>query len=479
MATEYKLSYTASEINRKLATVDETANTLESSYYTSADIDTKLEEVNTSIDDIETGLQAKADLVDGKIPTEQLPDDIGGGASSWNDLEDKPFYDTRVGSYYSQAENPNPVSFDNSMVGYSFYKVSDLIPTRDEIFNSIKVIVNDSVCKPKESEIQLETDDFIMLVLNNNQYAFIFINKAGTLSFTYQGYQMTLEAPEAGIYHVLPIGTSIPSGRIIEIILSGELKTLDLKYLPENMALGYEKKTLEDIVWDGNTDGLVSTSQDIDVGEGMIATYAYYKVSDKFISAATANNAIMTMVTPEGEDVDTLSLDYMMIIDTGSWMDTYSSLIVSCAEPNDTFVLGDMGMSFTFSEVGTYFLLILMGGEYMGRAVSLTGSATIKTIDEKFIPDAIARKSDLNNIDLSNYYTKSETYTRYEVDNKISNVTVDLSGYYTKNETYNKTEVDSAINGIDLSNYYTKTEIDEITGDINTVLDEINALIGE
>lgn len=59
MATEYKLGYTGEEINRRLATVNETKNNLETNYYTSATIDTKLGE--------------KADLVDGKIPVEQLP----------------------------------------------------------------------------------------------------------------------------------------------------------------------------------------------------------------------------------------------------------------------------------------------------------------------------------------------------------------------------------------------------------------------
>lgn len=59
-------------------------------------------------------------------------------------------------------------------------------------------------------------------------------------------------------------------------------------------------------------------------------------------------------------------------------------------------------------------------------------------------------------VDLSNYYTKEETYTKAEVDAAIADidvgeVEVDLSNYYTKTQT------DAAITN-KLSNYYTKTE---------------------
>ena len=87
MATEYKLNYTASEINQKLATVDETKNTLENSYYNSLEIDGMLEQADS---EVEASLATKADLVDGKVPIEQLPDDIGGGVSEWNDIQNKP-----------------------------------------------------------------------------------------------------------------------------------------------------------------------------------------------------------------------------------------------------------------------------------------------------------------------------------------------------------------------------------------------------
>ena len=83
---------------------------------------------------------------------------------------------------------------------------------------------------------------------------------------------------------------------------------------------------------------------------------------------------------------------------------------------------------------------------------------------------------------LTNYYTKTQTYTKSEVDEKIKDIpSTDLSNYYTKAEvngissltnyylktqTYNKTEIDKKIADIpstDLSNYYTKTEVNNIT----------------
>ena len=83
---------------------------------------------------------------------------------------------------------------------------------------------------------------------------------------------------------------------------------------------------------------------------------------------------------------------------------------------------------------------------------------------------------------LTNYYTKTQTYTKSEVDEKIKDIpSTDLSNYYTKAEvngissltnyypkaqTYNKTEIDKKIADIpstDLSDYYTKTEVNNIT----------------
>ena len=50
--------------------------------------------------------------------------------------------------------------------------------------------------------------------------------------------------------------------------------------------------------------------------------------------------------------------------------------------------------------------------------------------------------------DPSSYYTKTETYTRAEVDNKIANINPDLSSYYTKTEVDNK--IDTLLDSLDV-----------------------------
>ena len=70
--------------------------------------------------------------------------------------------------------------------------------------------------------------------------------------------------------------------------------------------------------------------------------------------------------------------------------------------------------------------------------------------------------------------TTGNLYTEYIYVNNtweiLGSEQVDLSNYYTKSETYNKQEVDRAIASIDLSSYYTKTETDTaLSGKVDKV----------
>lgn len=82
--------------------------------------------------------------------------------------------------------------------------------------------------------------------------------------------------------------------------------------------------------------------------------------------------------------------------------------------------------------------------------------------DKAYVDNAVANVATGGEVDLSNYYTKQETYNKEEVVNLIPDAITEqeiqamFTGYAT--ETY----VDSAVSAIpatDLSNYYTKEEV--------------------
>ena len=88
---------------------------------------------------------------------------------------------------------------------------------------------------------------------------------------------------------------------------------------------------------------------------------------------------------------------------------------------------------------------------------TLVSATNIKTINgESILGSGDLVISGGGAVDLSDYYKKTETYSKVEVDTKIADIPpTDLSGYY------NKTEVNNIIDSIpatDLSNYYNKTE---------------------
>lgn len=89
----------------------------------------------------------------------------------------------------------------------------------------------------------------------------------------------------------------------------------------------------------------------------------------------------------------------------------------------------------------------LKGADGVGGEVDLSDYYTKTEVDTK-LEEVVA-----GDIDLTNYYTKTE------VDQKIESIPeTDLSNYYTKTETYNKTEIDTKLEEVvagdlDLSTY--------------------------
>lgn len=395
-------------------------------------------------------------------------DDVGGGLTEvdWEtNIINKPFYDDRVIINYSYDENPNPISFDCAAMGYSFYKISDLVLTKEEIFGS-KITINDRERDNfTESNVLIETDELVIVQYSDNGYIFCSCNTVGTCNFTFMGYSLSVDVPEVGLYRMNYLGAGMSDASSIEFIIGGELKTLDLKYLPENMALGYEEKPFDDITWDGNvTDKEMVTVLEMEMPEdegGGLAGYYLVKISDTPIANASdvIGGYIQKYLEGQVYEPDEITSD-IVISDNNCWWlvsNGISYMINVTSLPASIDLTDALGVTVELPSTGVYFI-----GGYFNRdfttpmeyTVALKPNSKIVTIDPKFIPANL-------DFDLSDYYTK------VEADNR----------YYSKGEV--DTALDTALGNIDLSGYYTKTEIDNLIGDVDAVLNEINALIGE
>lgn len=171
------------------------------------------------------------------------------------------------------------------------------------------------------------------------------------------------------------------------------VKTLDIKYLPEGMAYGYESKPFEDITWDGNTDGLTSVGFDYsyeDSGKTITITYSFYKVSDQVLAKEDYVGAIAVMAYPDGS-FDKQTMDSGDIIDVGS-NGSFAESSLSCiniVQDNDSIDLTNIvgiEQTLVFPEMGTWFISAIQDGVMMMQVTELLSPTNITQIDKKFLP---------------------------------------------------------------------------------------------
>ena len=486
MAKEFKLPYTASEISEKLEKIDN-----------------------------------KADLIDGKIPLEQLPDDIGsgGGASSWNDLKDKPFEEISPAQVITWDGNTDGLPSasidldmgDGAILTFACYKISDIIVTEELIKGT------SFDCTTPDGSLSCEVDMILGKTSNKSFYAtnsqvgipFIYVVNQVNDSVIYDDGSLTftLTFPETGIWFLKGTVEGSVFMQTNSLAVPAIIKTLDSKYIAD---MYYDTRKIYH--FDSNkTPNPPSYPVEAFGING-------YKIFDLTPTLEEFFN--YTIIYNNGFNDSTTEITFTSKQVQLSWSDAW--MIQS--DQNYTFALCHSARTFEADYQGIHIVcevpepgIYLMWSQPPSNItfeINLGGE--LKQIDPKFIP------ADLD-FNLDDYYTKSETYsksetsdlitnnlvryyTKSEVDSAISNVNVDLSGYYTKDEAYSKEEVDNALNNIDLSNYYTKTEsdnlyytesevnsaiknnnssyytkseIDVIIGDLDAVLDEIDALVGE
>lgn len=197
--------------------------------------------VDVPVGDIETALDEIIEI------QESLKDEYTGGTggvSSWNDLTDKPFYDEGTKTATLDYANPPAVGVD--LMGDVLYKVTDDILTEADI-NSANISLSGTIGGIDTNFSQELNVDTAMAAVSfpfgmvyqfgyeiNGTEVVVMIG-AVTQTGEFEEFGVTFNIFETGTY----VDYSFMSGEgtinSISLEYAGELKTLDIKFIPDDL----------------------------------------------------------------------------------------------------------------------------------------------------------------------------------------------------------------------------------------------------
>ena len=183
--------------------------------------------------EIEEQIENKADLVEGKIPVEQIPDNVGGVQPDWNENDDtskayiknKPFEDTAIVFNWDGNKNGLDAMFVQvSSDGYGFgvYKISNETISYEDLSGGT-ITVDGST----QEIVAIPMGNYITASATNEKLMKYFVVlKDGKLSFP--NPNMTTTYATKGIYFAEGV-TEIRSAK-------GSIKQIEEKFIPDTIA---------------------------------------------------------------------------------------------------------------------------------------------------------------------------------------------------------------------------------------------------
>lgn len=228
------------------------------------------------------------------------------GASSWNDLEDKPFGVIGEGDkleWDGNKNTPKTLMDDGNGVGFSCYKVSDTIITQEDLANGFKVAgyhgdMGYAEVNTPDLLVVKEDGSFLIPVPdeNGNIYTPMFIWCIP------DGAQY-----EAGIY--FGEGYDVSAGaeyRVTSLTIPGFgkfkiTKSIEPEFLPAYLFAGETRSLTNTLVWDGNGDGLEPED---------LYSYGFYKISDVVVTSEDLANGFY-LEYPLSAAAGTMQTDFL------------------------------------------------------------------------------------------------------------------------------------------------------------------------
>lgn len=293
-----------------------------------------------------------------------------GGASSWNDLTDKPFGETTV--------KGDTLTWDGNTEGLQsvagvFFLVSEQCPTPADMPNGYIERTTDGheYTLSKES-VQEDFDEMgfvageMFCVVSQDNFV---LEDFGTF-------------PKAGIYFAragedgdveYTTSLTIPGYNGFE---TTTIKPIETKYLPEHLQFGTETKVVEGdtLTWDGNTEGLVV----FDMGNKM------YKVSDAVPTMDDLANGVSLKRVANDKYYESTT-DYINELVPGFIMIADTEVAVISES-----LVGKEIEGIIFPEAGVYYFANDEGYTISLTIPNYTGFVTkqtvVKRMDEKYLP---------------------------------------------------------------------------------------------
>lgn len=193
-------------------------------------------------------LQEDIVIIREDFATKQYVDDAvasnGGGVSSWNDLTDKPFYDEGTKTATLDYANPPAVGID--LMGDVLYKVTDDILTEADI-NSANISLSGTIGGIDTNfsqESNVDTAAAAYPFTFGTVYQFNYEVNGTTVAVTigavtqtgaFEEFGMSFNIPETGTYIAYSFLSGEGTINSISLERDGELKTLDIKFIPNDL----------------------------------------------------------------------------------------------------------------------------------------------------------------------------------------------------------------------------------------------------
>ena len=313
-----------------------------------------------------------------------------GGVSSWNDLTDKPFGEEIFEpiEWDGNVEGHETVSLSG---GYQNVLISDRFLEIDDIVGSTITIVDGAT-----GTREILVEKHMLTTYSEEGYTAVLAeNNIIVTSISEQYVQADSWYPKAGTYALY---YNVEPYYVSKISFPSKIKQIDSKFIPEEPERVISWNDLTDkpfgdetfgpVTFDGNTEG-----KDII----QLARTNYIKISDEFLPSDQAMGAAVTFTNKNDGTVESDTITTMHpASDIFGFQDTQS--YVAYCNFSGTVAPAIIGIN-SDEEYGGY---AITKGVYINVRVKnsyyvseITSPSVIKTLDEKYIPDTIARVSDI------------------------------------------------------------------------------------